>query len=359
MLLGNEEEADARFVLLEDCGHCIEVEGLEGWLMQDTIEVGMKTCPKCRHAIYNNRRYQHLVLKAFKAVQIVKNRYYKANDAIKIRDIELILQDPKVGQKFHFQRLKIARKMRKVRRGEGRFLELCSVEEKALCYFQAQVLKKAVSILQQSQGAMPSPFLAESQGQDSLSKHLALLKAKVEVLVAEVMKRTTSISRQMEEEVTCELQRLMVLPSYWSFLEKCTVYTNDDMVELKAKLEALMNPTVKFDEELDKKVRVLLKESEQHIGSLGISDSEKIMILQAMKLRQGHWYKCPYGHIYCITECGGAMVESNCPECGSRIGGGNHRLRSDNAVATEMDGARHAAWSEHNNMNNFNLDDLY
>ena len=63
------------------------------------------------------------------------------------------------------------------------------------------------------------------------------------------------------------------------------------------------------------------------------------------------------GHIYCIGECGGAMEEAKCPECGSTIGGTQHRLVSDNSLASEMDGARHAAWSERaNNMANWNFD---
>jgi len=63
-----------------------------------------------------------------------------------------------------------------------------------------------------------------------------------------------------------------------------------------------------------------------------------------MGMKQGHWYKCPNGHIYLITECGGAMEESRCNECGAAIGGGSHRLRSDNQVASEMDGAMRSAW---------------
>lgn len=177
----------------------------------------------------------------------------------------------------------------------------------------------------------------------------------VKAVVARVMEKTTTITPQMELEVSCELQRLALLPAYWTFKEKSVIHQNKNMIELRAKMEAKMDPTVMFDEVLDRDVRALLKESEQYVGGLGISDKERIEILQAMGLRQGHWYKCPNGHIYCITECGGAMVESSCPECGSRIGGGSHRLRSDNAVATEMDGARHAAWSEQNNMANFDL----
>ena len=65
------------------------------------------------------------------------------------------------------------------------------------------------------------------------------------------------------------------------------------------------------------------------------------------------------GHYYCIGECGGATQEGKCPECGSQIGGTQHRLRSDNALAPEMDGARFAAWSDTaNNMGNWDLRQL-
>jgi len=70
------------------------------------------------------------------------------------------------------------------------------------------------------------------------------------------------------------------------------------------------------------------------------------MVVQAMGLKQGHWYKCPNGHIYCIGDCGGAMMESRCNECGEIIGGESHRLRSDNTLAREMDGASTSAWPD-------------
>lgn len=87
-----QKSIHARFVLLEDCGHTIEVEGLEMWLGQDNTQVGMKTCPRCSSAIYNNRRYQNIVLQAYQAVLDIKKKYFKSKNNIKKRDIELILQ---------------------------------------------------------------------------------------------------------------------------------------------------------------------------------------------------------------------------------------------------------------------------
>ena len=90
---------------------------------------------------------------------------------------------------------------------------------------------------------------------------------------------------------------------------------------------------------------------------LPLTPEEKQQIVTAMGLKKGHWYKCPQGHIYAITECGGAMEKSTCPDCGAVIGGENHRLVEDNQVATEMDGARHPAWSEQANMENYMIMD--
>jgi len=51
---------------------------------------------------------------------------------------------------------------------------------------------------------------------------------------------------------------------------------------------------------------------------------------------QGHWFQCPNGHPYLIADCGGATMESACPECGATIGGAQHAIRQDNARATSF-----------------------
>ena len=90
-----------------------------------------------------------------------------------------------------------------------------------------------------------------------------------------------------------------------------------------------------------------------------LTPEEKKQIVSAMNLKLGQWYKCSQGHIYVITECGGAMQKSMCPDCGSVIGGENHTLVEDNQVASEMDSARYPAWSEQANLANYgNLDEI-
>ena len=116
------------------------------------------------------------------------------------------------------------------------------------------------------------------------------------------------------------------------------------------------------------------------LTNLCITDEERKMICSAMGFAgKGHWYKCQNGHIYCITECGGATETSKCLECKSDIGellsrncvnfqifvffnccvtlhyisiycyvfilgGTSHRLLEDNRIASEMDGVTRPAY---------------
>ncbi|KAG2378936.1 hypothetical protein C9374_007574 [Naegleria lovaniensis] len=58
----------------------------------------------------------------------------------------------------------------------------------------------------------------------------------------------------------------------------------------------------------------------------------------------GHWFCCENGHPYFIGECGGAMQQSVCVDCGAPVGGSSHRLLSSNRLATDIDGATAPAW---------------
>ena len=75
-----------------------------------------------------------------------------------------------------------------------------------------------------------------------------------------------------------------------------------------------------------------------------ISEDEKQMIFKATGLSGGHWFQCPNGHSYAIGECGGAMEESKCPECGAKIGGQSHTLTQSNRQSSLMAGNARPTW---------------
>lgn len=97
---------------------------------------------------------------------------------------------------------------------------------------------------------------------------------------------------------------------------------------------------IKYDVMLDR-LSSLFDSNEHYKKMIDVlkNSTERDMIVKAMESSYtdsngwngaGHWFKCINGHPYCITECGGAMQESKCPECGEKIGGNNHRLNNDN-----------------------------
>eukprot|EP00796_Vickermania_ingenoplastis_P010581 gene10580-7349_t len=57
---------------------------------------------------------------------------------------------------------------------------------------------------------------------------------------------------------------------------------------------------------------------------------------KALDLSSGHWFRCPNGHLYAIGECGGAMQEAKCPECGATVGGTQHRVQETNYFAGDL-----------------------
>jgi hypothetical protein len=172
----------------------------------------------------------------------------------------------------------------------------------------------------------------------------------MDMLFRVVMKRGKKISEQEVEEINMEIQRFHRLCQLHKMKSEETYIMNRSNPEVKKQYEVahrLAYCKEKFTEEHDKELKNALENLSKVIKSaVRITDAEKRQIVQAMGYKQGHWYACPNGHIYIITECGGAMETGRCNECGEEIGGGSHRLLPSNRVATEMDGATRPAWPQ-------------
>ena len=87
--------------------------------------------------------------------------------------------------------------------------------------------------------------------------------------------------------------------------------------ELQAELERLVGQ-LERDVEMEEILHAL-----PELGSPGYNGASRVL-------------ECPNGHPYFIGDCGGAMVEAICPECGERIGGGSHSARADNHPANAI-----------------------
>ncbi|KAJ3167234.1 hypothetical protein HDU87_001723, partial [Geranomyces variabilis] len=71
-----------------------------------------------------------------------------------------------------------------------------------------------------------------------------------------------------------------------------------------------------------------------------VSSEEKQQVYAAMAREfagTGHWYLCQEGHPFTVGECGMPMQRARCPECGSAVGGQNHRPDDGVRRATEFE----------------------
>lgn len=192
---------------------------------------------------------------------------------------------------------------------------------------------------------------------DELAEQIQLLCSILAVTNKGVMLK---ISEQQQKDVALEIRRLTAivqlakLTSHSAYEQ--TKYTVAVAAAFKAANAAVFKPAA-FQEAETTAALTKLQEAVK-VSGMVVTMQERQLIVKAIGLKAGHWYKCPNGHFYCIGECGGANQLSRCPEagCGASIGGSSHRLVTGNAHAPEMDGSSFPAWSDQNNMANFNLD---
>ena len=103
------------------------------------------------------------------------------------------------------------------------------------------------------------------------------------------------------------------------------------------------------------KGKIKRQQSELHVLKqrlAGLSIEEQMRLLSTVVASdprmdphhtRGYLHRCPNGHFYIIGECGGAMQQSHCPECGATIGGSHHRLASGNTRVTAEEANRFGA----------------
>lgn len=165
------------------------------------------------------------------------------------------------------------------------------------------------------------------------------------------------ISSQQQKDIANEIKRLNAIVQLAALINVWELEKYEDP-SLEKYVDAAKNEVFTlfmFNE--DKAVETLTVLKTKIKASTVVSKLQREMIVKAIGLKLGHWFKCINGHYYCIDRCGGAMEVSRCPECGEAIGGTNHTLLQDNSHAPEMDGSKYAAYSvEANNMANFLID---
>ncbi|XP_063954535.1 NFX1-type zinc finger-containing protein 1-like [Lytechinus pictus] len=343
ILFGSEDEEDARFVQLEDCGHVIEVEALDHYMSitqesSDDVTIQLKGCPKCKTSIRRNLRYGNTIKQTLGDVENVKTK-------MRGSEVEIESKTKELRDKLSQLRSHVACR--------HRFIDFIYVQKLIGDLNQRKHLEKILARLNRCAflRAIVDVHNKVSTG-NSFTFQLKTRKHGIEVRLRELKNEVTGgeldkFTDQQMNDIQREVSRVSVQVEAMAVLTRNMTRLSQNMnsCHLKA-LDKIVDKASPFTVKDEAQATQHLRQFKREMGqvALGITDRERVQIIKAIGLSQGHWYKCPKGHVYAIGECGGAMEETKCPECGSHIGGGSHRLTSGNRVATEMDGATRAAW---------------
>ncbi|XP_004547697.3 NFX1-type zinc finger-containing protein 1 [Maylandia zebra] len=348
IFFGTENEPDAYFIQLEDCKHIIEYTAMDIYMGMDDnnqaneveqVAIKLKECPKCRTPIRNNLRYGSQINRSLEEIEMVKEKINGQQSDIEKKTKALRtqwrenLRTYEMDDQMEYMLIKESLKKPYLTAND-----LWVVENKMDFLIRVQKLLKI-----EKKDMM-------DMDRDKFSKNVA-------EFVCWLNSYHQKFTDQQVFDLQRELQRLSLLAELNVRCHLANERRQTDQIQSDVqKIRDILETWGQFTEQDEQKVKEAMKKLDEMfpVSGLGISDEERKMIVSAMKMRPGHWYKCPNGHVYLITECGGAMESRHCPDCNATIGGQSHILASDNQVASEMDGAQHPAWSEANNLLNFN-----
>ena len=115
IFFGNEDNRGARFIQLEDCGHVLEVKGLDQWMdlseytTEGAVDVQLKCCPKCKTPVRRSRRYGAIINRTLADVEQVKSRMI--GDTGKIASAKQNTMKPLAAVGTHLSRFRRAHGM--------------------------------------------------------------------------------------------------------------------------------------------------------------------------------------------------------------------------------------------------------
>ncbi|XP_047991491.1 NFX1-type zinc finger-containing protein 1-like [Leguminivora glycinivorella] len=343
-LLGDPYDDDAKLIQLQDCPHIWDVDTLDTLMNSENESIQIKACPLCREPIINTYRYKDLVNKMLKNdINPIKEKVYGTEQLRSKKRVELYKKVKDLGETR-----KLPRENNYWNTAYNALQHAVGGKSKDLSVLHLEMYHVYFDILADV-GEYYTKYVAEN-----LTELKSEMQDQVKMICEALVANKQKISQQQQVDIGQEMKRMNSIVQLAQILELSKNTTNAEVLAVaKTAKEAVLTWSL-YDEE---KSVECLKKLEEAVKLSGIaSREERAMIVRAIGLKAGHWYKCPNGHFYCIGECGGAMRLSTCPDCGAAIGGQRHALTAGNQHAGEMDGSRFPAWSTAANMANFHLD---
>ncbi|CAF2793462.1 unnamed protein product [Rotaria sp. Silwood2] len=349
IFFGTEDEPDARFVFLPDCGHIIEVTSLDQWIKDFENDPDNKTairfpeCPRCRQKIYRCVRYMPILNRVHESISQVKRKILgnKSRQEMNYRRTQLIAEYEKIQRNL--------KEINLVQSITDLFSKLYKDDQ----FFSDDMFNLMTNLLVFLNEMDAILIKGRKKLQESVFEDLVNAPLRHIVKYLSAQRQDRNFAEQQLKDIQSEFKRIHRVIYIESLVSSLKRTLKEDEKECIDSMKNLTRKSGPFTDEDRQKFDDLVKKFEQinNLPGLGITDRERIAIVRALNISKGHWFICPNGHPYVITECGGASQESQCPDCGERIGGQNHRLLETNHHFGSMDGSQHPAWSNETNLN--------
>jgi hypothetical protein len=304
---------------LEDCKHIIELKAMDNWIKttfdidnsKEKSSIQLPKCPRCKTTIRHSIRYSNCIKRQLNLIEEIKAKLFgneEENESFKcelLKEIKSLDQDDlSISQSFLKQIKDV-------------------IENYDLSYNEIAGLKNNLSLFH----SLKKMSKDASKLISTQEKHVKFeIKKIFSYIYNEQQKYIFLNEYQLRDEIFMEVERIEYLLKYYQLVNKAKEVnstTDIDVVikigKLLVKCEMYLISQIKQFNDSNKEIVDEAFKQLVKLVKVELTPSEKRMIVAAMGLQKGHWFKCPNGHVYCIGECGGAMQKSICPECKAAV----------------------------------------
>lgn len=373
------DDPSYRYVLLPDCGHSIEEEYLQHWLetharpLSEYDEIDgeqrafrLPACILCKAPIKSLRRFWRLLQQPLRDLEKIKEMSMRqeqeiiqaARDACEAaeklqREIRAIINPQPAAAAAPVAAVAGAEPAEKPkeRACNGRQREyvgtlLMAAEPEKICGrllqdLQAKRRPDSVQILA-TQFAVNSyrqlcrwldKDFDRLEGENLYDGVMSELQ-QMQALIQQHCKAISDIAVAKDAEKSAEERRNRVSLEVLSLRLRLSLLYDPSSRETRAAVLETVQGELQRTGAIERAaVLILRKKVDELCGRVPID----VSLLRLVESQAGHVFMCPNRHPYIIADCGGAMMESKCADCGAAIGGGSHQLRADNRYARELE----------------------
>ncbi|CAH0548136.1 unnamed protein product, partial [Brassicogethes aeneus] len=319
IFFGDEDEPDARFVQLKDCGHVLESKGLNSWFMQTDNEIQVKACPKCKSPVIETLRFSDYLKQAMLDVEKVKRKLNGTYNDNEMKRLELHKKLSNINLKVKERTPLIKPFMQALLK---RITRLPSASELNAIQAKIQILEHIAKLCQVDNN---DDFFKEIFGLTRVNNISYLIEGKRVInqvkMIMNVLEndRDDRISDQEIDDINQELTRLQRIVQFERIVaSKHYAQVKTIVAEHVRIIENNLFSKLRYTNEVDANIMENLKElNTQAASEVQITEAERLNIVRAMGMYKGHWFKCPKGHVYAIEDCGDAATPGKCNECGA------------------------------------------